>query len=261
MLSTALPLSPTLPSWVPSFFTAAYAHADMVWPRALQDERAAAVAARLQLRPHDVVLDQCCGTGGLSLGLARLGFVPLGVDQSADYIEQARLAADREGLHASFEVADAGTWHPPMELQGAVSWHTSLGYGGEAGARVLLQALRSGLAPARRWLIEVRHAEAYRRALPPVHALEVPAQDGHPATLTRRSRWEGQQLHQDWELRRGHRVLWSQENTVCWHPTLPQWLGLIEAFGDRVVGVTADAAGAAVDADSPRLVIVAERAP
>lgn len=53
------------------------------------------------------VLDAGCGTGEHTILLARLGYDVLGIDASGPAIERARENADRHGVTARFEVADA----------------------------------------------------------------------------------------------------------------------------------------------------------
>jgi SAM-dependent methyltransferase len=53
------------------------------------------------------VLDIGCGTGENLLYLAERGFVAMGIDGAPTAIEKARAKANRRGLNAQFEVADA----------------------------------------------------------------------------------------------------------------------------------------------------------
>ena len=60
------------------------------------------------LLPHkaELVLDLGCGSGWLSIYLARDGFKILGVDVAAHAIELAKVWADQENLNTEFEVKD-----------------------------------------------------------------------------------------------------------------------------------------------------------
>ena len=64
------------------------------------------------------VLDAFCNQGGFGLACAKAGATSvLGLDQSEDAITAARSAAERNGLSASFEVANVFDWfteHPPQ---------------------------------------------------------------------------------------------------------------------------------------------------
>jgi SAM-dependent methyltransferase len=61
----------------------------------------------LNLRPGMRVLDVACGTGNLAVPAARLGAVVTGVDIAPNLLEQAREAANREGLAIQFDEGDA----------------------------------------------------------------------------------------------------------------------------------------------------------
>jgi SAM-dependent methyltransferase len=68
---------------------------------------AADFIARLELEPHERVLDVACGTGNLAIPAARAGAAVTGVDIAPNLIAQAKSRAADEGLSITFEVGDA----------------------------------------------------------------------------------------------------------------------------------------------------------
>ncbi len=62
---------------------------------------------RLDLREGSHVLDIACGTGNLTIPLARRGFVATGVDIATNLLQQARERATNQGLDISFDEGDA----------------------------------------------------------------------------------------------------------------------------------------------------------
>ncbi len=62
---------------------------------------------RLNLPAGAHVLDVACGTGNLTIPLARRGAVATGVDIAANLLQQARERANNEGLDVSFDEGDA----------------------------------------------------------------------------------------------------------------------------------------------------------
>jgi SAM-dependent methyltransferase len=64
------------------------------------------VCGVLELRGRERILDLACGFGRHSLELARRGFHVVGVDITADYIDEARKRAEEEGLDTEFVCAD-----------------------------------------------------------------------------------------------------------------------------------------------------------
>lgn len=249
--------STTLPEWVPRFFKSDYAAADMQWPPEKQARIAKGIIHHLGLRPGEHVLDQCCGEGFLAEGLAREGIHVYGVDQSEEYIQSAR-ARDIEG--AEFATGDAARWQPPRAVQGAVNWHTSLGYGGRAGARALLGALRAPVDAGRCYLLELRnHAHYFNH-----HPLHFTEQTTMPkwgkVKVERTSRWEDDHLFQDWKIMKGEEVVWEARDTSCWHPPLEDLAAMVEALGDRVLNVHASIEGDSLHDTDPRMLLIARKA-
>jgi 2-polyprenyl-3-methyl-5-hydroxy-6-metoxy-1,4-benzoquinol methylase len=60
----------------------------------------------LQLQAGERILDLACGFGRHALELARRGCVVVGVDITADYVDEARKQASKHGLNAEFICAD-----------------------------------------------------------------------------------------------------------------------------------------------------------
>jgi len=83
----------------------------------------------MNLKPGDRVLDQCCGSGPVSLALAQKGIQVIGIDQADHCIEQAKHAAQQRGLgNTFFQSADAFTYKTEQPVDAAINWSTSCGY-------------------------------------------------------------------------------------------------------------------------------------
>jgi SAM-dependent methyltransferase len=65
--------------------------------------------ARMALEPAARVLDIACGTGNVTIPLARRGVMVTGLDMTPRLLEEARARATREGLHIRFDEGFAGT--------------------------------------------------------------------------------------------------------------------------------------------------------
>lgn len=109
----------------------------------------------LRLSPGDTVFDQCCGTGQLSLPLARRGARVVGVDICQRFIDLARQAADAEQLNCTFVVQDAFDFVPAFPCDAAINWWTSFGYAQDdrRNARMLERAHES-LRPGGRFALD-----------------------------------------------------------------------------------------------------------
>jgi cyclopropane fatty-acyl-phospholipid synthase-like methyltransferase len=149
-------MNPTEQPWWQAFFDDVYA--DMVLARTNDPIVPATVdflMRRLHLKPGDVVFDQCCGVGGLSLPLARRGLKVIGVDQSAAYVRRATEAAHAEGLDCAFHVGDAFEFVPSVPCAATLNWATSFGYlaDDQRNARMFRRAFES-LAPGCSFALE-----------------------------------------------------------------------------------------------------------
>jgi SAM-dependent methyltransferase len=105
----------------------------------------------LELSPGARVFDQCCGTGRLSIALARRGHDVLGVDLIERYVARASAAAASDDVRARFVAADAFAFAPDEPCAGAFNWWTSFGYADDDATNVRMlarahDALRPGAA-------------------------------------------------------------------------------------------------------------------
>ena len=82
----------------------------------------------LELSSDDLVFDQCCGTGRISVALADQGFRVLGIDLIESYVESAVQKAKSSSVEIDFEAADAFEFRCPEPCAGALNWWTSFGY-------------------------------------------------------------------------------------------------------------------------------------
>ncbi len=74
------------------------------------------------------ICDLCCGPGRHSLELARRDFRMTGVDRTVDYIEEARVRAEAEGLEIEFVVEDMRRFLRPAAFDATLNLFTSFGY-------------------------------------------------------------------------------------------------------------------------------------
>ena len=99
----------------------------------------------LQLKGGETIMDQCCGTGSLSIPLAQEGFDVIGVDQAEKYILEAQEKTEESSLAVSFYAADAFEFVSPKLCDAVFNWWTSFGYtlDDEANAQMLQRAADS----------------------------------------------------------------------------------------------------------------------
>jgi len=64
------------------------------------------IVKSIPLKPEDKVLDLACGYGRHSIILAQKGYSVIGYDQSSDYIQQAKKAAEDADIEVTFKLMD-----------------------------------------------------------------------------------------------------------------------------------------------------------
>lgn len=227
-------MSQTLPSWVSHFFDGFYAQCDLQWPADYQKKIAKGIVKHLNLPQNAKVFDQCCGEGYLAKGLNDLGCQVWGVDQSELYIKKAQQLVPT----GTFVAGDAGIYHPPVVLDGAVNWHTSLGYGGYEGALLLLKQLTASLPQGKRFLIDVRNVEQYKQQSL-YNSEQIETKKWGNVVMTRSGEWIGNVLRQNWTATQNKTIVWQQSNADCYHPSLEDLEHLFSLIGAKRICVIA----------------------
>lgn len=255
----SFPVSLTLPPWVTEFFDATYASAALVWSREKEDDVAMKVEKALSLSLNSTVFDQCCGVGGLARGLARRGHEVTAIDQSQAYITQGEALAVVEGLALRWQVGDAGCWQPPEKVDAAVSWHSSIGYGGKPGGERMLSSLRSAVCQNGYWLVEILNRDHMDLHFQVHHIFKSSVAPWGEVEVHRTSRWECDILLQDWSYRVNGVIVWERQGTFCWHPRCEHLEAWIHAQGDQIVAWLDTETGAPLSSVSPRLMVVVKK--
>lgn len=172
---------------------------------------------KLQLSPGATIFDQCCGLGGMSIPLARLGYRLVGVDLCEKYIAMAQSEAKAAQLPAEFHVADAFAFVPDAQLDAAFNWYTSFGYSAEDGENVkMLQRAFEAIKPGAWFALDFLNMPMILKSFKETMQTTLHSPDGdiiqrrdcaidkERGTMEQRWTWtmpDGKQLHQSSTLR------------------------------------------------------------
>lgn len=225
-------MSTTLPLWVQNFFDGFYAQCDLQWPVEHQEYVVQGLIRHLNLQVGGKIFDQCCGEGYLAQALAQKGCDVWGIDQSERYIQTAKTLTPC----GNFVAGDAGVYAPEEIMDASVNWHTSLGYGGADGARLLLQRLTQSLKPEGLFIVDVRNVVLYQQQ-PVVSQETIATKQWGSVVMKRSGEWRGNVLWQNWSASNGSGVVWSQEDAACFHPSLQDMDDLFKHIGAQRVNV------------------------
>ncbi len=142
-------------NWYTTFFSGiALRSISRMYPLELTQGQADFLVKTLGLPAGARVLDVPCGDGRLSLELAARGFRLEGVDQAADLVEAAELAARERGLAARFRTADMRDLPRDALFDGAFCFGNSFGYLEDEGNAEFLRAAAGALRPGGRFVLE-----------------------------------------------------------------------------------------------------------
>ncbi len=243
------------PDWTDAYYGDLYLDsvADLLTP-ALSAAEAEAIAALLELRPADRVLDLACGHGRHVLALAGRASV-VGLDRSTAYLERAR------GAGASLVRGDLRRL-PFREgaFDAAFSWYASLFMWDDRANLAALEEAARVLRPGGRLLVHhanplrlARESEARaERALPGGGRVEETSRfdrrTGVDACARRLTRPDGT-------------VLAGTAHLRYYSPA--EWSALAPRAGLRLLGITCTSRGRhrteRLDAEAPDLIALAEK--
>ena len=205
------------------------------------------------LKPGDRVYDQCCGIGQLTGGFVAAGMEVIGIDQSASYIERAQAA---RMSNAEFICGDATEYIAQLPCHAAVNWYTSFAYSDDPEQHVrMASAAFHSLLPGGYYAIETYHLAYVLTHFKEKIWQKLPHGSLLKTSYTDQSR---NMMCSDWEFTSDAGVKhFGRGETFMYMPEDYRTLLMRVGFTDVVY--YADASGAALGQDSPRLVVLARK--
>ena len=211
---------------------------------------------KLRLENDSLVLDQCCGTGSLSLHLAKKGYAVIGMDQAEQYITAAEKVAKKHGLKTGFHTADAFEYVSDRACDGVFNWWTSFGYTlDDSQNKRMLQRAADSLKPEGRFLLDTMNVSGVLRNFKP----EV-VNESNGKVLIRKTRvdWLTGAMLKEWiyELPDGRRKVHNTSVKLYFPHTIVEMMADcgfedFELFGDE--------SGNPLEDDSLRCIILARK--
>jgi SAM-dependent methyltransferase len=214
----------------------------------------------LDLGPGASVFDQCCGTGRLSIPLARKGYSVTGVDLIESYIERSRQKNDVAGLNARFHVGDAFEFKCDALCDGGFNWWTSFGYKISDLENVkMLQRARDSLQPGAAFALDYMNVPGVLKHFKPAVVTEGFERSGARLQLIRKSRCDLELgvLHKEWnyQLDNGQQV---QHHSMVRLYDPPALKRLFEIAGFTNIRVFGDLDSSSITLNSPRCIVVGQ---
>lgn len=126
------------------------------------------IIALLQPEPGAAILDLCCGSGRITLPLARLGYRMTGVDRTEAYLATHRELAEAEGLPIELVCDDMRRFRRDGAFDAALNLFTSFGYFEDQDEdRQVARNLFASLRPRGALVMELMGKEVLARIFQP----------------------------------------------------------------------------------------------
>jgi SAM-dependent methyltransferase len=190
--------------WYRSFFTGAYQDVQREsWPAATTEQQVAMVEQALALTPGSRILDAPCGTGRLTIPLARRGHLLTGIDFTSAYIEDARRAAAEGGVAVTFLERDMRELEDLSGFDAVINFWGSFGYFDDAGDAAFAAAACRALRVGGRFLVD---GHVFETLLPRFQARGWSTHGEIFVLQDRRLDLETSRIESDWTLLAGARI-------------------------------------------------------
>ncbi|MBV1910618.1 MAG: methyltransferase domain-containing protein [Kangiellaceae bacterium] len=153
----------------------------------------------LKVKEGDRVFDQCCGTGRLSLAMARLGHSVFGVDLIDSYIQSAKSHSILNNS-CQFICDDAFNYTTPEPVQAAFNWWTSFGYSASDSVNInMIQRAFDSLEAGGRFALDFMNVPGLYRSFQPQVVTRIKEDEGE-LVLIRESRMDHTtgMMHKTW---------------------------------------------------------------
>jgi len=203
------------------------------------------------------ICDLCCGVGRHSLELARRGFAVTAVDRTGRYLEQAREAAQSEGLEIDFVHADMRDFCRPESFDVVLNLFTSFGYfDAQRDDRQVVENAHRSLKGDGRFLLDLMSKEIIARVFR--------ARDWHP--VDGGMMLEDRKIVDDWTriencwtlIREGRQHQWTFSHRLY---SAAELCRLLEDGRFRKTRAYGGLDGSPYDEKAERLVVVARKQP
>jgi len=140
-------------TWCADFFDNSFA--EQYLERPYDDEMKKTVKflqEKLHLQDNDIIFDQCCGIGSVSLALAKNNYQTIAVDLIDSYIKRAKGKATKL---SKFYADDAYKFTTNTLCDAAVNWWTSFGYDQDDSQNIkMLERIYESLKPGKYFALD-----------------------------------------------------------------------------------------------------------
>lgn len=217
----------------------------------------------LHVTAGQTIFEQCCGIGTMSLAIAQNNIKTIGVDIIPDYISRAQKKAQENRLNCLFYAENAYHFKTKTLCDGAINWWTSFAYDPDDTVNIkMLNRVHESLKPGGKFILDFMNSQKSKHTF--------------KKTKTTTEHYNHNGIHSIWrsEYHKKTNMItksWAVEKTDGSISTLKQGGGvkcyepkdferLFSEAGFKNLHFLGSINGETYTKDSPRLIIVAEKA-
>jgi len=210
---------------------------------------------KLNLSVGDLLFDQCCGIGTVSIPLAKKGVKVIGVDISSPFIEEAqRLSQDLN--KASFYSDDAFTFLPTKKCNAAINWYGSFGYADDDSQNIkMFEKTYEALLPGALFAVDFMNTYGILS-----NFKEEMVKEKGTFRIVRNCTLDFTKgrIEQDWNYYEGDKYIETKHSSVKLY--LPHHIKtMMENCGFNNVEIFGDIEGSGLTENSPRCILIGKK--
>ena len=242
-------------NWWDNFYNLTTADLFLQRDKDTSDALSAFLIQQLHLQEGQILFDQCCGIGTVSMPLTQNGIEVIGVDISRPFIQRAQQLSTTTP-NCRYEYGDAFEFLPSKACHAAINWYGSFGYAEEDSQNIkMLQRAYESLLPGGYFALDFMNTYGI---LMHFKAQMIRKNDRYEIVRNCRLDYQKGRIEQDWNYYDKGQLVETQHSSVKLY--LPHQLEtMLRACGFVNLQLFGDIQGNPMSASCPRCILIGQK--